>query len=530
MPPSLRIVLFNDVYSLTNLPRLATLVARYREHDVKGTTLVVLAGDFLSPSLLSSIDHGRAMVDCLNDIGVTHAVLGNHEDDLPSAELHARIGELHALCLGTNLPGFDPKMPAFDVVPVGGEGRAVRVGLVGTVLTDPSIYRRPPFDGKAMAPANDVLLRMAKALYAEEGCASVIPITHQPLSEDKALILKERTPPFPVLLGGHEHELHLEQLEGTWLVKAGSEAEHAVIVDLEWPDEAPRTGEPDVPVVTVRVDDSARFSENADLRAKIDRHMAKVAELENAPLLALPKGEVLSSVGTRVRQTSIGTLLASRIRDALGADLAFVNGGGIRGSREYKECFTYGDLKSEVPFDNELVVARLPGALVRDAILASRSKAPAPSGGFLQLDDRAALDGGGAIVAVDGAPFDAARIYHVALVRNLLLGLDHVEPLERFGREHPDHVPPIGSGREVKLVLVDAFAAEIWRTLGAFEDIDRDRDGHVSREELARKIGEVSGRPASAVTTGLVMDALDDDRDGAIGREEGTRKRGPSRG
>jgi 2',3'-cyclic-nucleotide 2'-phosphodiesterase (5'-nucleotidase family) len=39
-------------------------------------TAVVLAGDFLAPSLLSSLDSGRGMVDVMNDVGIEFVCFG----------------------------------------------------------------------------------------------------------------------------------------------------------------------------------------------------------------------------------------------------------------------------------------------------------------------------------------------------------------------------------------------------------------------------------------------------------------------
>ncbi|XXY50940.1 hypothetical protein WME91_07315 [Sorangium sp. So ce269] len=55
------------------------------------------------------------------------------------------------------------------------------------------------------------------------------------------------------------------------------------------------------------------------------------------------------------------------------------NGGGIRGGRAYRERFTYGDLKAEVPFSNEVVVT---------------ARAPAQHAGYLEIDDRMATTSG----------------------------------------------------------------------------------------------------------------------------------------
>jgi len=521
MGPRLRIVAINDVYSLENLPRLKTLVAHHRAIDAADLTLVTLAGDFVAPSVLSSLDSGQGMVDCLNQIGVTHLILGNHEDDIATEDLHSRIAEANGRILGTNLPSFDAKMHRSDIVEVQqAGGRRVRVGLVGIVMTDRSIYRRDPFGGAEMESPNESALGEAARLMREDGCAVVVPMTHQTIEEDRALALLQRQPPFPVIVGGHEHQVTLEQVEGTWIVKAGSDAVHAAIVDLTWPTAAPDSGDFDFPTVTVRMDDTSHYAEDHELRLRVDRHMAKVKELEGATLALLAPGEVLSSIGTRVRQTSLGELLATRIRDALGADVCVVNGGGIRGSREYRDRFTYGDLKAEVPFDNELVVVRMPGAILREAIRGSRAGAPSESGGFLQVDDGVELDANDRIMRLQGKAFEAEREYCVALVRNLLTGLDHIEALAQFGKRYAERVPPEGSGQEIKIVLVNAFAEELWHHLGTFGSIDTNRDGQISENEISEAVGRMKNFPASRVTTGLILHALDADHDGSVSRAE----------
>jgi 2',3'-cyclic-nucleotide 2'-phosphodiesterase (5'-nucleotidase family) len=77
----LRIVHINDVYELDNLPRLKTLVERC---SVGCPNLITtLAGDFLAPSCLSSLDSGKGMIKVMNSIPITHVCFGNHENDVP---------------------------------------------------------------------------------------------------------------------------------------------------------------------------------------------------------------------------------------------------------------------------------------------------------------------------------------------------------------------------------------------------------------------------------------------------------------
>ena len=67
----LRIVAINDVYELANLPRLQTFLSQLNPKP----SAVVLAGDFLSPSTLSSIDGGRGMVVSVQKLAIKNKML-----------------------------------------------------------------------------------------------------------------------------------------------------------------------------------------------------------------------------------------------------------------------------------------------------------------------------------------------------------------------------------------------------------------------------------------------------------------------
>lgn len=481
MSPRLRIVAVNDVYSLQHLPRLTTLVRHHATTDPADRMIVVMAGDFVAPSVLSSLDAGRGMVDCLNQVPITHAVLGNHEDDVEPEDLRARLHELRATVLMTNVnpvPGWGVAHPRSQVLDVAG----VQVGLVGVAGSDPTLYRRPPFGGARIDPANETARRVADELLAG-GCACVIAITHQRADDDRALARTE--PPFAAIVGGHEHDGVLEKVGSTWLAKAPSDAVKATVLELVWTSGA-------FPEVHARFEAVADHLEDEAMRARVDRHMSRVRDLEAATLMVLAPGETVSSIGTRVRQTSMGELICSRLRDAFDAEGAVFNGGGIRGAREYTRRISFSDVENELPFDNEVVVARLPGTVLGDAVAASRAKAPAESGAFLQVDDRMRVDDHHRLTQVAGEPFDAARIYRIALVRGFFEGMDQIGPLMRFAEEHPEAVPVPTTGREVKTALVSAFAATLSEQLGGFDALDVDDDGIVTPSELSEAIARAA--------------------------------------
>jgi 2',3'-cyclic-nucleotide 2'-phosphodiesterase (5'-nucleotidase family) len=454
------------------------------------------------------------MVACLNAIGVTHVTFGNHEDDIPRAALVARVDELHATWLATNVHGFARALPEHDVIEVGG----IRVGLLGVVLVDPLIYRRPPF-GATLEDPRIAALREVAHLTGELGCAWVVALTHQSADDDRALARALHGAPV-IVLGGHEHVPLDEDIGGIRVLKAGTDASHAVVVDAVWT----TPGAPQVTARRVAVED---YPEDAEVRALVERALAPVRALATATLVEVGANTALSSVGMRVRQTSVGELVCTRLRDVLDADACVFNAGGIRAARDYPERFTYGDLEAEVPFDNEVVVIALPGSVLRDAIVSSRARAPLEDGGFLQVDDGIRFDATGAITHVAHAPFDPARLYRVATIRDLCFGLDHIEPLIAYTRAVPTAVPPPGGFRTPRELLVRAFAMSLWDQLGGFAALDANHDGRVSPGEVTAALGVARHGDTSELLGEMVVHAFDVDRDDAV--EPGEAPDGSSR-
>jgi 2',3'-cyclic-nucleotide 2'-phosphodiesterase (5'-nucleotidase family) len=87
----------NDVYSTVpiegvgGLARVATLKQQLAASG--RTPFLVLAGDFLSPSVASSVFKGSQMIAALNAAGLDLATLGNHEFDFGDEVLIERMRE-----------------------------------------------------------------------------------------------------------------------------------------------------------------------------------------------------------------------------------------------------------------------------------------------------------------------------------------------------------------------------------------------------------------------------------------------------
>eukprot|EP00960_Hanusia_phi_P054129 762550-Hanusia_phi.AAC.9 len=229
----LRIIFVNDVYELKNLPQFDSVI---RHHGIPNT-IVMLPGDFLAPSLLSSLDKGKGMMDMLNRVGgcgVQYVCFGNHETDIPVSDLRERIKEYKGKWINSNMRDFEPSLPEYDVIEVKAGGQTRRVGIIGLLTTDKNLYQKGAFGGamETAAPVYETAARLRKKLMEEEGCDVVIPMTHQVMAEDREMARLQMG--FPLLVAAHDHDPYVETIEGCTIVKTGMDAENAAIVDILW--------------------------------------------------------------------------------------------------------------------------------------------------------------------------------------------------------------------------------------------------------------------------------------------------------
>jgi 2',3'-cyclic-nucleotide 2'-phosphodiesterase (5'-nucleotidase family) len=126
----------------------------------------------------------------------------------------------------------------------------------------------------------------------------------------------------------------------------------------------------------------------------------------------------------------MGNLIADAMRAATGADIALMNGGGIRADRTYDvgAKITRRDILTELPFGNVTKLTELPGSQVLEALENAVSQVDKGAGRFAQVSglsfvyDPSAEPGKRVSeVLVAGAPLEAARLYKVA-INDFILG------------------------------------------------------------------------------------------------------------
>ena len=223
----------NDVYStlpidgLGGLARVATLkqlLARAGR-----TPFVVLAGDFLSPSVASSVFKGEQMVAALNAAGLDLATLGNHEFDFDDDVLLQRMREAKWQWVISNVIDTRTERPIGGAVPyfVKTFG-ALKVGFIGLVLTTSEIARERLTHTRLVDPfaAAATYIPALKA----QGASIIVAVTHLAFDDDRRLA--QRFPAIDLVIGGHEHFPITTTENRTLISKAGSEARWVARIDV----------------------------------------------------------------------------------------------------------------------------------------------------------------------------------------------------------------------------------------------------------------------------------------------------------
>ena len=161
----------------------------------------------------------------------------------------------------------------------------------------------------------------------------------------------------------------------------------------------------------------------------------------NDPVAVTEDGKAVRII--RNAETNLGDLCADAYRYVSGADIAFVNGGGIRVSIKEGDI-TLNDILKVHPFGNALCVCEATGQQILDALEFGAKDVPGEFGGFLQVSgltyeihtsvpSSVKLDEKGLFVGVEGEyrvknvmvggePLDLEKIYTLASHNYMLQG------------------------------------------------------------------------------------------------------------
>lgn len=420
-----------DVYTYAEqdgrggFPRLNAVAKA--ERAANPNTLYLFTGDMLSPSLISGFDLGQNTIDFTNLEPFDLAVPGNHEFDFGPENFFEKMKASKYPWAAINITNADGSpiegLGGVMVKEVGG----LQVALVPVAQdTSPEVASTGDL---IFGPTVEMAVAAAKAAR-EAGADIVVGVVQTNMENDRALM---KSHAFDVILSGDDHTYATAYDGVTAYVETSVDARLLTPIDL-----MVEVGEKDGKR-TIKWTPAFRFIDTATVTP--DREAQALADSFTADMdakLNVEIGTTETAIDSRrnvvrAEEATMGNLIADAMRAATGADIALMNGGGIRGDRTYEAGakLTRRDILTELPFGNLTVVTELPGAQVLAALENGVSQVEKGSGRFAQVSGLtfaydAAAEPGKRVseVTVGDVPLDLDKTYTVAINDYILGGGD----------------------------------------------------------------------------------------------------------
>lgn len=398
-------------------------------------SLLVDAGDYIQGNPLVNLTKGENAVRLMKLAGYDAAALGNHEFDFGLETLRARMAEAAAeprafpmLCANILKADGAPLAKPWTIVTVDG----LKVGLFGLTTEETAVQTHPKnVAGLSFADVTATAQKTADELRAQ-GCDVVIALAHvgtEGVIGTKSTDIAARTKGIDVIIDGHTHVL-TERVapNGTLVVSSGAHAKQLGKLLITRADGAPALEKRNVflkkeDVVNV-APDAEVSAMLADMRTVQETLLSEVVGFADADL------EAERSI-IRTQETNFGDLCTDALVHMTGADVAIINGGGIRRSIK-KGPITKRDIVAAIPFADAVLTKQVTGRQLVEILEFALRGLPAENGGFpqvsgLKLVVDVAKPAGSRIAAInqsDGTPVGMDKTYVLAVTDFLAQGGD----------------------------------------------------------------------------------------------------------
>ncbi len=374
-----QILQLNDVYEIAPLEggktagmaRVATLRDKLLAKNPH--TLTILAGDFLSPSLIGTLKdkalggeriQGLHMVETMNALGVDYVAFGNHEFDVSRKALQRAIDastftwiagnvlqrkEDMILPFQKNVQDKENPLPEYVVHTFNSEqGKPFRLGILTVTL---------PFNKADYVHYADIFTHTRNTYERIKHEADIfIIISHLEIADDKKLA--EMMPEVPIIMGGHDHNHMKVKASNNYITKADANAKtvyvHTFSIDTKNPKKLLLNSE------LIKID------ENLDLQPKTQAVVDKWQQKANESMKAMgytPEAIVFKTnepldgreQSIRYQPTTLGQMIAKAMLETdKNAQVALLNSGSIRIDDQLTGALTQSDILRILPYGGEI--------------------------------------------------------------------------------------------------------------------------------------------------------------------------------
>ena len=394
------------------------------ERAANPNTLYLFNGDMLSPSLMSGFDKGQNTIDFTNLVPFDLAVPGNHEFDFGPENFFEKMKASKYPWAAINITNADGSaiegLGGVMVRELGG----LKIALIPLAQdTSPEVSSTGDL---VFGPTVEMGIAAAKQAR-EEGADLVVAVVQTNMENDRALM---KSHAFDVILSGDDHSYATAYDGVTAYVETSIDGQLLspldLMVEVEETDGKRRVSW----YPAFRFIDTATVTPDPEAQALTDRFTAELDATLNVEIGVTETALDSRRAVVRTAESSMGNLIADAMRAATGADVAIMNGGGIRADRTYDPGtkLTRRDILTELPFGNVTLVTEIPGSQLLAALENGVSQVEKGAGRFPQvsgltftLDPSAEAGSRVSEVMVGGAPLEADTLYKVA-VNDYILG------------------------------------------------------------------------------------------------------------
>ncbi len=436
----------NDVYEIKSfsggkyggMDRVETLHQQLLQENPN--TLMFMAGDFLSPSLLSTIKvageriSGQHIIEVMNAMKFDLVGFGNHEFDLKEPLLQKRLNESSFNWNSTNAlhrvgenrekveAFYSQKDTVINKIPrtftfnlKDKDGTSIKIGFIS-----PCIDSNP----KEYVDYGDLYEDSKNAFTVLKPSVDIVfGLTHLDLSQDK--MIAEMLPEIPLLMGGHEHTNMYVKVGNSYIAKADANAKTVYVHRITYNTKTKKTK-----IVSELVEINESIARNEKISKIIEKWNVflddKLKEILPKPNEVIYHAEIPldgRDAPSRSVQTNLGQIITRAMYYAFNdeIDCAIVNGGSIRIDDELTGDITGIDIFRVLPFGGGVLKVEMKGALLEKSLNHGRLKAG--KGAYLQRY-KAYYNKETKEWFVDGNKIKPTKIYTVALSDFLMKGYD----------------------------------------------------------------------------------------------------------
>jgi 5'-nucleotidase/UDP-sugar diphosphatase len=420
----LRILYVNDFHGFaepykptggkTLLGGIAYLAGAVDQACQQQPSLLLSAGDMIQGNAWANLFRGKSVIDLMNAMKFDAMVVGNHEFDYGPEVLKERIAQANFPILGANIEGL-PSLKPYVIKNLQG----AKIGIIGVVTLDTLASHPQNLEGLKFTTPESAIRKYLPELQRQANI--ILVLSHCGYPADRKLAAE--IPGLHVIVGGHTHTklLHPEMVGNTIIVQAWEHAKALGVLDLQIKEGRIVNFQGGLQEI-----DPATGTADRQIQEIVARYSRQIA-----PILHQIIGETrvdLDAQRVRTGETNLGDFVADVMRQGAGADAAIINGGIIKGSI-VKGKIKLQDIYNALPYDNYLVVIRMSGAQLKEALEHGVSHLGKPSHRFPQVSgltfrySRSAPEGSRVKdVTVGGRLLDPKKMYVVATIDYLAAG------------------------------------------------------------------------------------------------------------